>query len=264
MSVARQISLPIQRNRKELRGLDSAGNSRAKDTLSVDISGLLEDDINWVIQSIVHTEVTDQVKMGNDPSGMFVDKRANKPLRDVKNNVVVNFGNLVQRNAITAAQKALLQAIKLTTTARSGNLQSLSNWDWYYADISGGKRTRGRKVDPLSLGHLQLNERLYLVPNQRLSYIGFANMKVARRGQDFTPTRGKNRGIKRIRRIGFMGYAAERMRKTRVIKTAFRVWVEFTQEFGNGTDYPHGTPCFVFRPTATLLNRRRYQPRSRK
>lgn len=254
------VQLPTTRKRKELRGFDAAGNKQVKDTIDVDISQLAEDDINWIIQSITEIEVDAQVMLSNDPSGLFVDKRASKPLRDVSSNVVVTFGSLVQRNAIVAAEKQLMAAVKFLTRRHTGRLSTLSNWEWRYADITDGKLSPGREVNPQSLGHLQLNERLYLMPKSNLDYIGYANMKVARRGVDFTPTRGKNKGVTRTVKKGFMGYAADKMRRNRAIKPVFRVWVTYTKLFGNTTDYPHGTPCFVFRPTATLLSRRKYRP----
>lgn len=255
------IQLPTERKRKELRGLDSMGNSRATETIDVDISSMTEDDINWLLQSITEIETEAQVMLGNDPSGLFVDKRAGKPLRDVTSNVVMTFGSLVQRAAIVAAEKQLVAAIKFLTRARTGRASTMANWTWYYADITGGKLTPGRPVNPQSLGHLQLNERLYLVPNSEVGrYLGFANMRVSKRGMDFTPTRGVNKGVTRTVRKGFMGYAADKMRRNRAIKSVFRVWVVHTNLFGENTDYSYGVPCFVFRPTATLLNRRKYKP----
>ena len=253
-SLAYKFGLPTKQQRKVVRSTGAA-----TDSLAIDVKGLMEDDLQYLIQMITHTEVTDQVMMGNDPSGMFVDKRATKQLRDVKSNVVVTFGSIAQSIALRQIERTLVNTIRSMTRRRTGALADISNWQWYYSKLVWGKATPGRPVDPYSLGHLQLNERLYLAPTGKIDYAAFANMKVTRRGQDFTPTRGQNKGVTRTRNVGFMGAAAEKMRKKKAIKTSFRVWVEFSQQFNRASGgYKHGTPCFVVRPTATLLNRRRY------
>ena len=249
-----KINLPTERKYKEIKS-----SGLAKDSLAIDVKGMTEKDIKYLIQMIAHSEVTDQVMLGNDASGMFVDKRATKQLRDVTSNVVVTFGSLAQSIALRQIERTLINTIRSMTRRRTGNLANISNWEWYYAKLVWGKATPGRAVDPYSLGHLQLNERLYLVPKSNIDYAAYANLKVARRGQDFTPTRGKNKGVTRIKNIGFMGYAVEKMRKKKAIKTSFRVWVEHSVKFNRaGGGYKYGTPTIVVRPTATLLNRRKY------
>lgn len=214
----------------------------SRETVVQEIGKQSVEDLRFIIREIVHDEVRTQDRIDNEATRLAVDSREHKPLQYVERRAEVDFGNYIDMLVIRTIKRELINAIRNTTGKRTGKLQNINNWEWVYFQDKGSK---GRRIKPSGKIFLNMRSKLVLRPTARIPYASWANWKVAQRGQSFTPTRGKNKGVTRTTNQGFMAQSIAKMKRNRLFK-AYTIWISFSKKYkAAGDTYPHGSPTIV-------------------
>jgi hypothetical protein len=222
--------------------IDLIGGSTSSQTLGQDVTGLGLDDIRAMIINITQREVAEQIAAGNDPDITDVDGSKARRISDVNKKVVVLFGVMLPVAALGLLVQELLEAIKSTTTARTGALSSASSWEWSLI-------RSGRKIAIPADGSISFGPRDFLVLKPRLWYASAANKRVAAGFKSLTyKATAKGRASKRNQGLGFMAYTARRARQLAEF-AAFSVTVGSTTQFAvPGEVRKYGTQYLLVAP----------------
>jgi hypothetical protein len=134
----------------------------------------------------------------------------------------------------------------MTTQVRTGKLRDIrGSWEWVYFANKGdtGKPVTADLIASMPAGS-------FIVLRPRIEYVGWVNMHVKNAGKGSITTkvrRGADKGTKKVSNVGFMGLAANRIRKKKLFKS-FSVWAGFSSQFtASGDQYPHGSPYIAIR-----------------
>lgn len=231
--------------------LGAAGRAQ-KDTLSYDLTGLAKSDIQYLLRSIAVEETAQQIAIDNKPTLKRVDGSTSKPVDKAEKNIVVFFGSVLARAAMSLAEDALRRAIDETTNPKTGRLRSMSNWRWVL--IRGGMKGTVSAVPSGTGFSFGPSDVLVLVPRSPVTYAWFVNhalSKSQRVNVEFKRARsGKKKGqlAKRYQGVGFMALAKAMIKRNPLFKD-FSVYVAFSKRLGvPGDSTKYGSPCLVIRP----------------
>ncbi|RLC00596.1 MAG: hypothetical protein DRH90_18140 [Deltaproteobacteria bacterium] len=226
----------------------------SKDTLNVEMEKQSLSDIQYLLKEITYEDTEQQIRLDNPPTRVAVDNRENKPVSQAEWKTEVQFGQIIDHIMIRTVQRELINAIRRTTQERTGALQDIHNWEWVYYSKKG---KRGVKVNPFKIEALPSGARLVLRPTSKIPYASWANMWVAKQGTDFTPSRGKNKGVTRTRNEGFMAQAIAKFKRSQFAKS-YTMWVSFSKKYQTAGDtYPHGSPAITIMARRTRRSYRR-------
>jgi hypothetical protein len=212
-----------------------------RQTIGYELETQVYSDVLYLLREITLEETEAQIRLDNQPTRFAVDNRDTKPLSAAQYRTDVIFGNALNKAVISAIERGLREAIRKTTNVDTGRLENIhANWNWIYFV---GKGTPGTRINARSLKAFPFGAKLVLRP--KLDYVGWANMAVARRGQSFTPSRGKNKGITRTNNQGFMALAISKLKRSPLFKD-YTIYISFSKKYRvAGDKYPHGTPSIV-------------------
>jgi hypothetical protein len=250
--VLRLVDLPTLKPVKpKTIDLGAAGRAQ-KDTLSFDLTGIAKDDIQYMLRSIAVAETAQQIAIDNKPTLTRVDGSTTKPVLKAEKNIVIFFGTVLARAAMSLAEDALRRAIDETTTPKTGRLRSMSNWRWVL--IRGGMKGMVVAIPSDLAFSFGPTDVLVLVPRSPLTYGWFVNHALAKSKRvnvEFKRARsGKRKGqlAKRYQGVGFMALAKAMIKRNPLFKD-FSVYVAFSKRLGvPGDSNTYGSPCLVIRP----------------
>lgn len=136
----------------------------SRQTLRKDIEATSTRDVQDYMRQIIAEDTAQQIKLDNQPSGITVDGRQSRNLKDIRYRASVTFGVSLPSMAMRAAEYELSASIKKYTETRSGTLSNVtSNWSWYKRK---GSASRGslEEISSSSTPQLAANEYLILLP----------------------------------------------------------------------------------------------------
>lgn len=226
------------------------------DKLGLDMRNQAAADVRAIMASIALGEIQEQEGLNNPPTQLVVDGSYTKPIVQVDRRILVTFGLSIAQEVFTRAERALMVAIRRSTTARSGRLGSINNWAWYY----NGKPIGGA-ADVRSFGP---GDTLSLIP-VHVPHATVANVAVARGGRLGRNVRARRRKgqpaqASRRQTFGFMKAAAIAIQRGPAMRN-YRVRVQFA---GPGKSYAQGelskrqgTVFLTIRPRLVGASRRR-------
>ena len=202
----------------------SSGGSAVTESLRIDVTNVSKSDIQSMMISIVAEETANQSKMGNPPSITEVDGSKSKPVSQVYKKVTVLFGVQLARSALKQVERLLSENISATTSAKTGALSDMSNWEW--------RHIRNGRTIPLAES-INFGPRDFLVLRPKLGYASAVNKRVAYGSNSLTynPANAK-RVAKRNQKLGYMAATARQARQVSelvpfsvsvVMTTAFKV-----------------------------------------
>lgn len=232
-------------------------------SLAGDIELQTKEDVRSMIQQVTISAINDQIAIGNEPTQVLVDGSEAKNLSDVKRRTDTYFGDTVDQLLVVNLERTLRKMILKNTTPRTGNLSDMRNWQWVYLPVNRfGAKQPGIEIDnPRKMKRWQYGDRLLFRPGPNIvnprdgkGYTGVVNSRVAQRGQDTTPKRGKNKGVTRTANHGFMRQTVTAMKRRAQFK-GLTIYATFTT-FNNANEVqwtPPGKGPFV--PCIVILNR---------
>lgn len=249
--------LPVVGDKR--RTVRIGGEARTAQTINLqaDIKKQSAEDIRTFMKLITIDETEQQGKLGNEPTAISVDNVPSKPLAKAQYRTDVVFGSLLQRAMVAAVEIELAKSIKRLGYVDTGQLQKVrQSWEWLFVP---GKGEAAERINPMSIKFMPIGAMLILRP--KVEYAGYATVinrtaggatyqgeYAARKGR--APRRGT--GV-----TGFMGDAAQRLRRSRHFKRAFSIYASYSKRNRtHGDDYRHGTPVIVVRPRVTRAKRR--------
>jgi hypothetical protein len=246
----------IPKTKKFNIGPGGGGLRGVQQLYEFDIKVQAEADIRNVIIETTEDTLIEQASLDNFATRLIVDKRDNKPLNSVEVEVEAFFGQTVNLLLLARIERTLTQEIRDTTETRTGTLARVrQNWQWIFVSREGGKTQPGVPVNPRSPDFKwYYGDTLILVPKRVLNkrgqmYASTVNTLVAQKGMEYTPSKGKNKGVKTNRRWGFA------RRTTRKVKrlasySGVTVWAGHTSKFAlPGETYGRktlGRPLTIF------------------
>jgi len=243
---------PVKVKQTKTMNVNLLGNRIGqKDILTLDIKTQLESDVQWAIQAIAANETHAQIRMENPPTRVLVDNTDTKPVKYVKYNIQVHYGNRVDQLMIKAIENEVKSAVRELTPSfykKSG----LQNWAWYFVRDAGLPAVR---ISAAGMNKITLQKGSMLIYKPTSPHVGLANMLAARiqagwRGRQLWQ---KGRSMGR----GFMLRGIERLRRARVVKNYY-IRIGFTQQYKTpGETYSRGTPTVI-------VTARRYKSAYRK
>jgi hypothetical protein len=152
------VALVIPRTRTVNLG---GGITGVRQTLAQDISAQSLEDVRTLLRTITIEQTRQQIALNNPPMLTEVDGQAFKPVERAEKRTVVVFGATLAAAAMRLVEDALRQAIRQTTTARSGALSDItSRWQWVHVTKTGARRVTSASP-PASLA---ITDRLILQP----------------------------------------------------------------------------------------------------
>jgi hypothetical protein len=218
------------------------GTSGQRESINLDMTKQGLSDIQFLMKAITIEDTRKQEKAGNPATRLAVDSREGKPLKYAQRRTEVTFGSFLDRLLIRNIERELIMSIRRTTQRRTGKLQNINNWEWIYYEKKGDP---GKKMNPRRLNTLPSGAKLVLRPTRSIPYASWANWAVARKGQDVTPSRGKNKGVTRTTNQGFMAGSIKKLKRSRLSKN-YTIWISFSKQYQvAGETYPHGSPSIV-------------------
>jgi hypothetical protein len=202
--------------------INIGGGTSVTETLRLDVSNIGKADIRKMLMAIIGQESANQTKLGNPPSITEVDGNKSKPVSQVNKKVVVLFGVQLAMSALKQVERLLSANISASTTANTGALADMSNWEWRHI-------RNGRQI-PLA-STINFGPRDFLVLRPKLAYASIANKRVAAGSKSITynPTKSK-RAAKRNQKLGFMAATARQARQVSEL-IPFNVSVGMTTAF---------------------------------
>jgi hypothetical protein len=208
------------------RKVYSVGNgtsSAVTESLRIDVTNVSKEDIRKLMLSIVGNETTKQTRIGNPPQITEVDGSKYKPVSQVNKKIVVLFGVQLPGSALGQVERLLSANISSSTTANTGALADMNNWEWRHI-------RNGRQI-PITGGAISFGPRDFLVLRPKLAYASAANKRVASGSKSLTynPANSK-RVAKRNQKLGFMAATARQARRVKDL-VPFNVSVGMTMAF---------------------------------
>jgi len=245
----------ITKVRKRTVTIGTSGGEKIRgNTVSFALTDYTRDHLHSEIDRITTEIVHFQLKNGNEPSVIFVDDSRFKPISEVTRKTLVLFGVELAQAVIRAVERALIQAIEISTNKRTGNLADINNWEWWY--FSG--KQPGRVVNPADIPSFGLDDVLILRPKPIIKYATVANQAVAGGRRKFLLERNpgsKRRGRKAqaTNKRGFLRSAAEFMRRDPTVRNTFSVYAQHSEWTVDGETAKLGgslvTGQIVFHPS---------------
>ena len=246
-------------------GLYAQKGVRETFRLADDVILVSKEDARDMIQLVTVEAINEQLKLDNEPTRFLVDGSDAKNLRDVRQKTETFFGDVVDQLLITNFERTLRKMILKNTTPQTGKLSDMRNWDWYYLPFSADrKRGNATKLnDPRELKEWQYGDRLLIRPSQRIfnsrgkgyNYASMVNSRVAQRGQNYTPKRGKNKGVTSTNNHGYARQTIKAL-KRRTQFSGLTMYASFTQAFADPNEvYWAGPGKGPFTLIFVILNR---------
>lgn len=202
------------------RTIRLGGEKSVRETFSIDLGLQSHADIRQWGKNILSENLVEQGSIGNKPTLIAIDKSKTRPISKFYQHGLITFGVGMQRAIISQVQIELSKSIRRSTEIDTGKLEDIGGqWSWFYVSKTGSVK----RVNPYSIKTLSGKERLMLSPNT--DYAGFANSVVYKK-------EGK----------GFMGRTAEKLRRSRLFKTGFTIYVGFIK-----TPYMDRAPVLFIR-----------------
>lgn len=204
---------PIVVPRSVTRDVSVRGGT-TRETLAVDMTTQGLADIQHFAQSIFLADVEQQSALANPPDQIIVDGNPTKPIDRFEHRAVAIFGSTITPLLMRALERELVAAIAKATTARTGKLANLANWQWFLnrQPIAGAGAVRQfGQVDTLTFAPTR-------VTKSGGAYATVANQRAATRGKLVVSK--KSRKTKEVTHTatGFVGFTARKLRAM----TAFR------------------------------------------
>jgi len=214
------------------------------------------EDVRTMLRTITVNDTRQQIALGNPPNLVEVDGQATKPITAAEKRTVVIFGATLAAAAMRLVESALANAIRKTTTSRSGALGDVSaHWQWLLITKTGARRVSS--ANPPAA--LTVTDRLVLQPRD-VPYATNVNQSVdgvlQRGGKVLENAAG---GLKRRRRVkdgkakgsavGFLEAAVAPL-KSRSDFKQFTIYASFTQahKVPGERSKKQGSPIIVIRP----------------
>lgn len=192
--------------------------------------GWAEEEIVYVLRETALEVVDQQAKIDNLPSDIVVDGSSFKHIEQAKRRVVVSFGNRLAHAVITAIKQALKATINHTTNKITGKLENIDAWEWTY--VPGKGRGSARVIDPYSIPTLAYSDRLIIRPKE--PYASSVNMRVRSGSRSISFKTSKKASESKKRKVsnkGFIGAAAQLLKRNYRITSSFSIYAGFTRKF---------------------------------
>jgi hypothetical protein len=200
----------------------SSGGSAITESLRIDMTNISKADIQSMMISIVSEEAANQSKMGNPPSITEVDGSKSKPVSQVYKKVTVLFGVQLASSALKQVERLLSENISATTSAKTGALSDMSNWEW--------RHIRNGRTIPLS-DSINFGSKDFIVLRPKLGYASAVNKRVASGENSLTYRATKSKRVaKRNQKLGYMAATARQARQISEL-VPFSVSVGMTTAF---------------------------------
>ena len=231
------MELVVPKTKTIKLGPEGGGVRGLQETFGLDIIVQSEADIQNLIIGSTEQTLIQQASIENYASRLIVDGVDNRSLYSAKKKVTAFFGQGVNQLLIGRIERTLAAEIRDTTKTRTGRLSNVrSNWQWIFVSREGGKKRPGVPVNPRAPGFEWFyGDTLILVPKRVLNdkgemYASTVNTLVAQRGMDFTPSRGKNKGLTTRKNWGFARRTTRKVKRTARF-SGVTVWAGHTAQF---------------------------------
>jgi hypothetical protein len=205
------------------------GDGSARETITRDVSNWSRNQLIIQLRKDTVDAVATQIRLENPPLAAVVDRTKGKPVLSAVRRTDVAFAIVLKSAALAAVVGELSRAIAQSTTARSGTLSNMANWEWVVVRSGVTQRLGVMGTSGILLGP---HDSVALRPTQ-VPYASVVNMRVAngRRAMTLRQTRQRaERPAIANQGLGFLGYAARRSRRHSLLR-AFNVKVVFTNRY---------------------------------
>jgi hypothetical protein len=184
------------------------GQTGRRVRLAQEINAQSVEDVRTMLRAITIRDTQQQIALGNPPTLAEVDGLSTKPVTQADKRTVVLFGATLAAAAMRLVETALANAIRKTTTARSGALADIAGrWQWILVTKSGPRRVSSANP-PATLA---VSDRLILMPTG-VPYATNVNQAVdgvlRRKGETLAGAGGGLVRRRRIKKAGAKGKGA--------------------------------------------------------
>lgn len=236
------------------RTYNVGGERIPRDTIEVTIDTQSQADVQSMLRLVALEETQGQIALGNDPTRVFVDNKEGRPILDAERRVEVFFGDTINQLALKALERELAKTMlrRLTPTlmkitawrmrdgTEPGMISAIRNirssWEWVLVPRNGPEQV----VNPYS-GQFAFNYGDRLVLRPKMATATMANSTVTRKGHNYKPTRGKNRGQGVTRNWGFMRETVNTLKRKALFKP-YTIYVTHSRAFRTpGDPWTYGT-----------------------
>lgn len=209
--------------KRKVYTVSGGGSTAITESLRIDVTNVGKEDIRKMMLDIAANETQTETKNGNPPQITEVDGSKSKPVSQVNKKIIILFGTQLAASALRAVERLLISNIQASTTAISGKLADVSNWEWRHIRA-------GRQI-PITGGAINFGPRDFLVLRPKLAYASAANKRVAAGSNSITynPANAK-RVAKRNQKLGFMAATARQARQVAEL-VPFSVSVGMTMRY---------------------------------
>lgn len=204
------------------------GDGMLRETLTKDVSDWSRDMLIIQLRKDTVDAVAQQNRLDNPPTSAVVDRTKGKPVLQAVRRTEVTFGLALRAIALNALKAELKRAITQSTTARSGNLSDMSNWEWFY--VHNGAT---QPLPTMGASGILMGPRDAVILRPRVPYASIVNLRVANGARALTLRRTRQREERPTvanQGLGFLAFAARRARRHSMLR-AFNVKVVFTRAY---------------------------------